>query len=124
MIIVSDFIAKHELKPLEQRLSMKDIIVGCRKVSANLAIEIKPPAKLSSARFFKVRIGKHTKARMIVFIVMDNQNIVPLLIRQKKDKIWGMNMSANNPQVIAQLKFNLDNVIEDIKNKRFKEIHL
>jgi hypothetical protein len=59
-----------------------------------------------------------------VFIVSGNGKIVPLLIRLKKDKKLGMNMSANNPHVVDQLNKNLDRVLMDIENGNFEEFEL
>lgn len=63
-------------------------------------------------------------ARMIVFLTTENNNVVPLLIRLKGDKIFGMNMAMNNPAVIRQLDTNLDCAIDDIREKRYEEFSL
>lgn len=117
MLIFSQYIAKHEWKPLRKYFNLEDIVDGARKVLKHLAQEIKPPRKLEGFRFFKVRIGKKVHGRMIVFI-SNNQKIVPLLIRLKKDKIFGMNMSMNNRAVVQQLNTNLDRVLDDIDQRQ------
>lgn len=61
---------------------------------------------------------------MIAFVVIGSHKVVPLLIRLKKDKKMGMNMSAQNPHVIVQIEKNLDHVLEDMKNGDFKEFDL
>lgn len=119
MLIFPQYIAKHEWKPLRTYFDLEDIVNGARKVLKHLAQEIKPPRKLENFCFFKVRIGKKVHGRMIVFIVANNQKVVPLLIRLKKDKIFGMNMSMNNQEVVKQLNSNLDRVLDDIEKQRF-----
>lgn len=119
MLILTRYIEKHELFPLQKYFDMTDIVSGARKVLKDLAQEIKPPQKLANFRFFKVRIGKRVHGRMIVFVAVGNQKVVPLLIRLKKDKIFGMNMAMNNPAVVKKLNTNLDAVLDDIKQKRF-----
>lgn len=121
MLILTKYVAKHELKPLAKYFGIKDILKGCKKVSKNLAIEIKPPKQINDLRFFKVRIGDKVKGRMIVFLVTENKNIVPVLIRLKKDKIFGENMSSNNPAVIEQINKNLDNIFTDIREGMYEE---
>ncbi len=121
MLLLSQYIAQHELKPLRKYFELQDILEGAEKVLKNLAIETKPPVKLPGFKFFKVRIGRKTKGRMIVFMLTENRKVVPILIRLKKDKIFGMNMAMNNPAVVRQVSFNLDYILEDIKCKRYEE---
>ena len=58
---------------------------------------------------------------MIVFMVTESRKVVPILIRLKKDKIFGMNMAMNNPMVVKQVSLNLGYILEDIKLKRYEE---
>lgn len=122
MLILTDYISKHELERLERYITISDILKGAQKVLKGLAVEIK--ASAPDFRFFKVRISRHNAGRMVVFLVTASQKVVPLLIRLKKDKIFGMNMAMNNPMVVTQIDTNLDRVLEDIQNKKFKEFPL
>lgn len=124
MVIITEYIVKHELKPLRRYFTIEDILEGCRKVSKQLAIEIKPPQKLSGYRFYKVRIGKKTTGRMIVFVLVNNRKIVPIFIRLKKDKIFGMNMAMNNPAVVQQINIKLDRVLKDIEKKKYEDFRI
>ena len=124
MLILSQYIAKHELMPLYQYFSIKDVIDGAKKVIKGLGQQISPSKAYKSFRFFKVRIGSSTKGRMIVFVLTENQKVVPLLIRLKKDKKMGMNMAANNPNVVTQIDKNLEQVIKDIENGHFEKFEL
>lgn len=120
MLILTQYIAKHELKPLDRFLMLEDILEGARKVLKGLAIEIRAPRDLPGFRFFKVRIGKKNGARMILFVVTGNKKAVPVLIRLKKDKLLGANMAMNQKQVVAQINKNLDHILEDIRNRRYE----
>ncbi len=122
MVILTDYIAQHELKPLRRYFELNDILQGAEKVLKNLAVETKALAKLKGFKFFKVRIGKKVKGRMIVFMVTESSKVIPLIIRLKKDKVFGMNMAINNPEVAHQININLGKVLNDIKYKRYKEI--
>lgn len=121
MLILTEYIAKHEFKPLNRYLSLDEVISGAGKVVKGFAVEMKAPRPTQGYRFFKVRIGKRNNARMIVFVVVENKTVVPVLIRLKKDKTLGMNMAMNDPKVVAQINKNLDCVFLDIKNKRYQE---
>lgn len=121
MLILVDYIAKHEFKPLGRFLRLEDLLDGARKVIKGLAVETKSPRGLPGFRFFKVRIGKKNGARMIVFVITENKKVVPVLIRLKKDKIFGMNMAMNNPKIVEQINKNLDRILDDMKNSAYQE---
>lgn len=121
MLILTGYIAKHELKPLQKYFGLKDILEGAEKVLKNLAIPTRSPGDFPGFKFFKVRIGGKVKGRMIVFMLTENKKIVPLLIRLKKDKIFGMNMAMNNPEVVRQINANLDRVLTDMQSGEYQE---
>ncbi|MDO8626536.1 MAG: hypothetical protein Q7K39_03745 [Candidatus Magasanikbacteria bacterium] len=121
MVILTHFVTKHELAPLARYLTLEDILKGSAKVLKGLGIPTKPPSAIPGLQFYKVRIGKMQSARMIVFVLLNNKKIVPLLIRLKKDKIFGNNMALNNPLVVKELNKNLDAVLSDITNKKYEE---
>ncbi len=58
---------------------------------------------------------------MVVFVLTENKKVVPVLIRLKKDKRFGMNMAMNNPIVVDQINKNLDHILADIEKKRYEE---
>ncbi|MFA6305529.1 MAG: hypothetical protein WC651_02250 [Candidatus Gracilibacteria bacterium] len=121
MLVLTQYIAKHEFKPLQRFLGINDLSKGAEKVLKGLVPEIRPPQKIPSFKFFKVRIGKDNNSRMIVFVATENRKVVPVLIRLKKDKIFGMNMAMNTPKVVDQINKNLDHVLEDIEEERYQE---
>lgn len=124
MLIITQYIAKHELKALDRYFSIEDILEGGRKVLKKLGTEIKPPKKITDTRFFKVRIGKKDQGRMIVFVVTSSNKVIPILIRQKKDKLFGVNMSINNNEVVNQLNKNLDHVLADIEDGKYEKFDI
>ena len=103
-------------------ITLEDVLEGSRKVQKGLGQETK--SLLSNAKFFKVRIGRKGDGRMIVFLVTDTRKIVPILIRRKKDKMFGANMAMNNTHVVAQIRKNLDVVIADIQKGRCEQFAL
>lgn len=123
MLILTEYIAKHEFGPLKRYFNIDDLLGGARKVIQGLGQSVAFSNK-TDFRFFKVRIGNKPKGRMIVFVVAENKKVVPLLIRLKKDKKIGMNMSSRNKNVIEAVDKNLGCVIDDIKRGKFKEFEL
>lgn len=124
MLIVTRFIAQHELKPLRRQIVLNDLLDGARKVKKGLGIPIKSPQSLEGYRFYKVRIGKKNLARMMVFLDTDDGKIVPVLIRLKKDKTFGMNMAMNNPVVVIQINKNLKAILMDMEYKQYEKFSL
>ncbi len=124
MLVLSRYVAKHELAPLSRFVSLEDLLVGAQKIVKGLGVEVKAPVKTGAFRFFKVRIGQRGGGRMIVFFVTATQKVVPLLIRLKKDKVLGMNMAMNNPAVVDQVRKNMAHVLDDIKHGAFEEFSL
>jgi len=122
MLILSRYIAKHELDALSRTIALRDVLDGATKVKKGLAIATKPPVQ--GYRFYKVRIGQRNAARMIVFLITDNQKIVPILIRLKQDKVFGANMAMNNPRVVEQIRKNMEKIMEDIQAGRYEEYPL
>lgn len=120
MLVLTKYILKNQLKPLSKHFTVKDLVKGARKVLKGLGNKISTPNNKNFS-FYKVRIGSIVKGRMIVFLTTNNK-IVPLLIKLKKDKKMGMNMSANNPYVVEQIDKNLKQVIRDIENGDFEEL--
>lgn len=121
MLLLTKYIAKHELEPLSRFIGLEDVLDGAEKALKGLATEVKAPSNSRGFRFFKVRIGKRDGARMIVFLVTEGQKVVPVLIRLKKDKIFGMNMSMNNEKVVDQLTKNVYRILDDIEKKEYEE---
>ena len=124
MLILTQHVARHELTPLEQYVTLDDVLAGAKKVLKGLAILTKPPRARRGFRFYKVRLGGQQSARMIVFVLVENQKVVPLIIRLKKDKLFGMNMAMNNPAFVKQLNSNLDWALKDIANQRYQEFSI
>lgn len=121
MLLLTKYIAKHELAPLRRFIDLQDVLDGAEKTLNGLATEVKAPSNARGFRFFKVRIGKRDGARMIVFLVTEGRKVVPVLIRLKKDKVFGMNMAMNNEKVVDQLTKNIYRVLDDIEGEEYEE---
>ena len=118
MLIISAYIEKNEIKPLEKFISFTDIASGILKIQKGLGIEIKSFTK--GYQYFKVRVGTRAEARMIVFLITEKDAYVPVLVRLKKDKVYGMNMSAQNKDVCEKVLKNVSYIADDLKMKRYK----
>ena len=120
--MLTAYIAKHELSPISRSIDIHDILKGAQKITQGFGVGIAPHHHATHLRFFKIRIGAKHCARMVAVVPIENtQKVVPVLIRLKKDKKMGMNMSMSNSAVLEQINYNVDQVIEDIKRKRYQE---
>lgn len=120
MIVVTKFFLKSEFKPVKNKIGLIDVFEGVKRIEKDLAINIKAPVKFPNLRFFKVRVGKLVKARMIVFLKIGSNKFVPIVLRLKKDKVFGMNMSMNNKVLVDLINVNFEKIIEDLKNGDFE----
>ncbi len=123
MLVLSRYIAEHELAPLSRYITLEDVLIGARKVVKGLGIEIKAPIK-GGFRFFKVRVAQKDAGRMVVFVVISTQKVVPVLIRLQKDKVFGMNMAMNNPAVVEEVRKNMGHLLDDIEHGTIEEFAL
>ena len=121
MLLLTKYIARHELAPLNRFIDLEDILDGAEKALKGLATEVKAPSNARGFHFFKVRIGRRDGVRMIVFLIIKNQKVVPVLIRLKKDKVFGMNMAINNEKVLDQLTKNIYRIRDDIEAEEYEE---
>lgn len=121
MILLCDFIKRHELDPLGAYFTLSDLRKACKKAASSLGVML-GSSKMPGAIFIKVRIGSNVKGRMITLFLTVEGDVIPLLIRLKKDKHFGMNMSLQNPHVVDQLDINLDNVTADISAGRYVKL--
>lgn len=120
MLVLTEYVVKHELKPLAKFLTVRDLLKSSKKVLDGLGQKI-AVKEYEGFTFYKVRVGSNSKARMIVFAVLGSKKVVPVLIRLKKDKKLGMNMSANNVHVVKQVDINMAKIVKDIEQGRYKE---
>jgi len=73
-------------------------------------------APLAGTKLVKVYMtGVSSAARMIVLLYFKKEYYVPIVIRLKKDKLIGSNLSKNNQNLQILLAKNLELIMEDLK---------
>ena len=115
-VIFTNSFLKKELKPLEKYYSVNDIKKAVSKINA--------PINLSSlgykdCKLVKLRISGKAAGRIIAYIYIKNNWIVPLVFRLKKDKIFGENLSINNKKAKALILKMMDLSMDDIAGKKY-----
>ncbi|MFH1292015.1 MAG: hypothetical protein ABIH87_02355 [bacterium] len=71
----------------------------------------------------KLRITSRTVGRIIVYVYKQKDLVVPVVLRLKKDKIIGENLSLNNTKAKTVILDMMDRIMNDISNGDYiKEI--
>lgn len=121
-IILCHSILKKEINPLLKYFSKGDIKKYVEKAKRGLATEIKG-STIPNTKLVKVYMTSRGGAgRMIVLIYVKKNYYLPILIRLKKDKIVGMNLSKENQAFQNELKKNLILVEQNLRDGNFDEL--
>lgn len=121
-IILCHSILKKEINPLLKYFSKGDIKKYTEKAERGLATEIKGSA-IPNTKLVKVYMtGRGGAGRMIVLIYVKKDYYLPALVRLKKDKIVGMNLSKGNQAFQDLLDRNLSLIVQDLGEGNFDEM--
>ncbi|MFA6917436.1 MAG: hypothetical protein WC285_01190 [Candidatus Gracilibacteria bacterium] len=121
-IILCHSILKKEINPLLKYFSKGDIRKYVEKAERGLATEIKG-STIPNTKLVKVYMtGRGGAGRMIVLIYVKRDYYLPALVRLKKDKIVGMNLSKGNQAFQDLLNKNLSLIVQDLGEGNFDEL--
>lgn len=121
-IILCHSILKREINPLIKYFSKGDIKKYVERAGKGLATEIKG-STIQGTKLVKVYMtGTSGAGRMVVLIYVSKDYYLPVLVRLKKDKIVGMNLSKRNQAFQELLKKNLSLAVTDLKEGNFDEL--
>jgi len=121
-IILCHSILKKEINPLLQYFSKGDVKKYAQKVARGLGVQIKG-SLIPSTRLVKVYMtGKAGAGRMIILIFIKKEYYLPILVRLKKDKIVGTNLSKENQAFQTLLEKNISLVMKDLEKRNFEEL--
>ena len=102
--------------------SKGDIKKYVQRAERGLGSEIKGSV-IPGTKLVKVYMtGKSGAGRMIILIYVRKEYYMPIIIRLKKDKIVGMNLSKGNQEFQDLLKKNLSLVVKDLEERNFDEL--
>lgn len=122
-IILCNSVLNKEIKPLLRHFSRGDIKKNVLKVAKGLGAEVKGVTSISGTKLVKVYMtGKAGAGRMIVLVYVSKDYYLPVVVRLKKDKIVGSNLSKGNKAFQSLLEKNLSALIQDLENGDFEEL--
>ena len=122
MLIICKSIQIKELKPLEHYFDIKAIKSAAIKAQKGLGDIISSPIK--NSHIIKIYLTGKPAGRICFLIFTKQGDIVPLILRLKKDKKIGKNMSIQNSSFKKILKKNIKLALNDIKTDKYTEIEL
>lgn len=122
MIILTDSFKKRELKDVAVYFTLADIKSAVIRIQSS-GIEMKN-AGFRDCKLFKVRIGSKPAGRMIVFVQVQHNYFIPIVIRLKKDKVFGENLSLQNKKAKELIIRNIYLALEDIQDEKYERIEL
>jgi len=121
-IILCYSVLNRELKPLLKYFSKGDIKKNVLKVARGLGVEI-GGSFIEGTKLVKVYMtGRGGAGRMIVLVYVSKNYYLPVVVRLKKDKIVGSNLSKGNEAFQKLLEENLGLLMKDLENGDFEQL--
>lgn len=119
MLIITEYIRKHELRHIARYISLEDIKQSVKKVESS-AIEMSNLG-YKNCKLFKIRISGRQAGRMILFLQIVKNYHIPVIVRLKKDKVFGQNLALNNKAAEKRIVNNLEMIFDDLKSGKYEK---
>lgn len=124
-LIITHSIAKAEFEPLKKIFGLEALKFAARKSLQGLGEKIKSSFKISATSLSKVYLTSAGSAGRAVFLLQINEDkSVLVIIRTKKDKQIGANMTIKNPKFQKLLDKNLGLIITDLARGHYSEYEI
>ena len=124
-LIITDSISKTEFHPLEKIFNLEMVKIAARKSLSGLADNIKNSVKMPGTILNKVYLTSSSGAGRSVFLIrIDEQNSFLVIMKTKKDKSIGENMTIKNTEFKKLLEKNLSLIINDIGKGHYSEYEI
>ncbi len=121
-LIITTSIKKTEFEPLKISFPIESIKIAAKKSLEQLGEKIKGNKKIPHTSLSKVYLTSTANAGRAVFLLqLSSQKTVLVMIKLKKDKKIGTNMTVQNPKFKKLLEKNLDSIMKDLENKNYEE---
>lgn len=124
-LIITNSIAKAEFEPLKKVFGLEIIKSAARKSLQGLGDSIKSSFKIPATSLSKIYLTSSGSAGRAIFLLQINkEKSVLVMIRTKKDKQIGVNMTIKNPGFQKVLDKNLSLIIADLERGRYSEYEI
>ncbi len=118
-LILTESFLKRELKPLKKYYSIEDIKKTTKKISPS-SIRLSNLG-YKGGELIKLRITSRAVGRIIVYVFKQKDLVVPIVLRLKKDKIFGENLSLNNKKAKMLILGMMDRIMKDINKGNYQK---
>lgn len=122
MLIICNSIQSKELEPLNQYFDLKTIRLSALKAQKGLGDSISSPVK--NSQVIKIYLTGKPAGRACFLLFTKSGDVIPLILRLKKEKKIGENMSLQNPELTKLLAKNIKIALHDIKADNYEEFEL
>lgn len=112
MILLSKSFIDHELK--KSNFTLNDLKKALEKVQSGLGVKLGYSSQVRKLSF----TTRNGHARLITLLKTEEGFYIPILLRDKKDKV-GRNMSSQNPFFEDAFKKMYERITEDLNNNNF-----
>lgn len=124
-LIITDGIDKAEFEPQKKIFDLEIIKDAARKSLRGLGDNIKSSFKIPATSLCKIYLTSTGGAGRALFLLkIGKEKSVLVMIRMKKDKHIGVNMTIKNPKFQKSLERNLGLIIDDLELGNYLEYGL
>lgn len=121
-LIITDSINKAEFEPLKKTFGLEIIKVAAKKSLQGLGDKIKSSFKIPATTLSKIYLTSSGSAGRAIFLLQINrEKSVLVIIRAKKDKQIGFNMTIKHQKFQKILDKNLSLIISDLEKGLYTE---
>lgn len=122
LLIITDYIKKHELKYVAKYFTTGDIKKSIGKIASS-GINMSTFG-YKDCKVVKVHIGSKPSGRMIIYIQIKKDYYFPVILRLKKDKVFGKNLSLQNKKAEQKIAQNLRKILKDVKQGHYEKFEM
>ena len=119
MLVITNTFKQKELKPLRRYYNINDIRKAVNKIDTSGVYLSHLGYKYG--QLMKLRMPHRIAGRLIVYIFVQKNWVVPIILRLKNDKVMGENLSKQNIKAKKIIIDRLDHVIDDIEKNIYKK---
>jgi len=119
IVLTKSFLQK-EFKKVKKCYTTEDIKKTIEKIDTSADILSNNGYK--NGKLMKLRMASKTQGRLIIYVFTKRDLIIPIVVRLKKDKIFGKNLSLENKKAKTLIIKMLDLAVADIENDDFEKL--
>jgi hypothetical protein len=121
-LIITNSIEKAEFEPLKNFFDLEIVKSAAKKSLQGLGVVIKSSRKIPSTSLSKIYLTSPGLAGRSVFLLqIGKEKSVLVMMRTKKDKQIGANMTIKNPRFKKALDKNISLILDDLERGRYRE---